>query len=363
MRIVNKKLTIKEFEAYVSGKDFGQIKPGWLVIHHTWKPTKEQWQGSKSIQGLKRFYESKGWPVGPHLFIAEDGIWLFTDMDQVGIHAGKGNALWKHKRTGRIFSGYTNSSLYRLMDYSIGIEVVGNYDYQLWSGKTYDNAVGAIKILMKYLQIDTLKIKFHRDYSSKSCPGWAINKDWLFKQLSGYVLKNPINDLKVYDFWKKADPIYANLSADSTQSNFDAQFKLKNTGKQDIQIQQLALAVHDNNNKFITDLTKPETKKPRYLRNLRLKPNKSLHFQFSETNLTKPGKYQVIAKALINKQWFHLQSLNFKVEPVRFSDMDSIQAMRQVIFEIENKLKNNFGSKLTSTEKQKIIDWVKSKRY
>ena len=170
MKILNKKLSLKEFENYVKAKDFGSLPPTFLVLHHTWKPTKAQWQGKRTIDGLKRFYEGKGWSAGPHLFIAEDGIWLFTDMYDVGIHAGAGNGTLK---TG----------------YSIGIEVVGNYDSKVWSGETHKNTVGAIKILKEVLKIPNKEIKFHRDYSSKSCPGWAITKTWVYKQLTKTSMK------------------------------------------------------------------------------------------------------------------------------------------------------------------------------
>jgi hypothetical protein len=164
MKIVNRKLSLAEFEEYVNKKDFGELPPTFMVIHHTWKPTVAQWQGQKSINGLKSYYEGKGWTAGPHLFIAEDGIWLFTDMYDVGIHTGAGN--------GNLKDGY-----------SIGIEVVGNYDNKVWSGKTKDNALGAINVLRKKLDIKRSLIKFHRDYSTKTCPGTAITQAWLSAEI------------------------------------------------------------------------------------------------------------------------------------------------------------------------------------
>ena len=170
MKIVNKKLSIKEFEKYVAKKDFGTLPPTFLVIHHTYRPTVKTWNGSRTIQGLKTFYEAKGWSAGPHLFIAEDGIWLFTDMYDVGIHAGTGN--------GTLKSGY-----------SIGIEVVGNYDNKVWSGKTKENTLAVVKALQGRLNITKEEIHFHRDYSAKSCPGHAITKKWLFNQLNATMYK------------------------------------------------------------------------------------------------------------------------------------------------------------------------------
>ena len=165
MQIVNKCLTLNEFRDYVKGYYFGSLPANKLVIHHTWKPTKESWTGGQSILGLKRYYENKGWQDGPHLFIAEDGIWLFTPMRKNGIHASKLN--------------------YR----SIGIEVVGNYDTEKWSDDTKTNALGAIKALMQRLDLKEKDIFFHRDISSKSCPGRAITKEWLFQELADFQIK------------------------------------------------------------------------------------------------------------------------------------------------------------------------------
>lgn len=165
MDILNKCLTLNQFRDYVKGYNFGSLPANKLVIHHTWKPTKESWEGEVSIAGLKRYYEKKGWKVGPHLFVAEDGIWLFTPMRKDGIHAAK------------------------LNQRSIGIEIVGDYNTEKWSGKTKTNAFGVIKILMKRLNVTENDIYFHRDVSPKSCPGWAITKEWLFYELLEFRLK------------------------------------------------------------------------------------------------------------------------------------------------------------------------------
>ena len=165
MEIVNRRLSLGEFRAYVSTYDFGTLPAHRLVIHHTWKPTKENWAGQRSIDGLKAYYEKKQWPAGPHLFVAEDGIWLLSPMSQDGIHAGKLNPR------------------------SIGIEVVGDYDHELWSGQTKANVLGAIKALMGQLGILEGQIFFHRDVSPKTCPGSAITKEWLFGELANFKFK------------------------------------------------------------------------------------------------------------------------------------------------------------------------------
>ncbi len=166
-------MTLDEFTEYVDSFNFSPLNPHTIVIHHTWRPKKSEWNGEKSILGLKSFYENKKpipWNAGPHLFIAEDGIWLFTPLNKVGVHAGVGNVK------------------------SIGIEVVGDYDVEKWAGKTKQNALGAIKALMVRLKINTESVKFHNDFSTKSCPGHAITKEWLFRELDFYGQNDEVPD-------------------------------------------------------------------------------------------------------------------------------------------------------------------------
>lgn len=160
--ILNRRLNLDEFRAYVKDYNFGTLPANKLVIHHTWRPTVEEWKGERSINGLKNYYEGKKWPAGPHLFVASDGIWLFSPMRQNGIHAGI------------------------LNDRSIGIEVVGDYDQAPWTGAIRQYALGVIQILMQKLNLTNNNLHFHRDVSPKSCPGNAITKEWLFGELSQF---------------------------------------------------------------------------------------------------------------------------------------------------------------------------------
>jgi N-acetylmuramoyl-L-alanine amidase CwlA len=195
MQILNKKLTKNEFLTYITNKNFGTIPPTKMVIHHTWKPTLETWNGQASINGLKNYYEGLGWPVGPHIFIAPDGIWLFTDMNEVGIHAGAGNATWT--KNGRDYTGYSYRGA-KLKDYSIGIEVVGDYDEKVWEGEILEQALFVITTLKRRLGITLQDVKFHRDFSPKTCPGNAITRNWFEKKVQEY--ESGITPKEGYEF-------------------------------------------------------------------------------------------------------------------------------------------------------------------
>lgn len=182
MNILGNNLNLAGFIAYAKAFNFGSVKPSSLVIHHTWSPTKAEWKGTASVAALKKYYEGEGWPAGPHLFVAEDGIWLFTPMSDVGIHSDAGNATWT--LLGKDYTGFRGPFGSKLKSCSIGIEVVGDYDLEKWSGATKTNALGAIKCLMSVLGIGTDKVFFHREFSPKTCPGSSITKDWLFAELA-----------------------------------------------------------------------------------------------------------------------------------------------------------------------------------
>lgn len=161
MNIINKKLSLEEFKAYISGFNFSPLNPNKIVVHHSASPTQAQWQGSKSMLGMKSYYEGKGWPSGPHLYIEENGIWLFTPMNVTGTHAKAGNTM------------------------SIGIEVIGNYTSQVWQGKTKENVLGVIHSLMDRLKLSDFSIRIHREYSQTQCPGAMITREWILDQLNG----------------------------------------------------------------------------------------------------------------------------------------------------------------------------------
>lgn len=190
MKIIAKRLTIPEWLEYVARYDFGPVAPDRLVMHHTWKPVADQWYGSRSIAGLKTFYEKKGWSAGPHIFVAPDGIWLFTPMSEIGVHAGAGN------------SGHVNGRLW----YSIGMETVGDFDRERPSGVVWEEAKAVMGGLCRRLGIPTSKIYFHRDFSTKTCPGSAVTKDWVHAEVDVWLAPRPVPVQKAFHVMITARP-------------------------------------------------------------------------------------------------------------------------------------------------------------
>ena len=159
MEIINQCLSKKEFVGYIEREKIDR-EIDKIVLHHTWD-TIERWQkGEVSCDYYKKMYEEKGWESGPHLFVAPEGIWLFTDINIQGTHANQGN------------KG------------SIGIEMVGRYDEKLPSGKIWGNTKAVLIALLKKFNLKLTDIHFHREYNpKKSCPGKAVTKKWVRSEI------------------------------------------------------------------------------------------------------------------------------------------------------------------------------------
>lgn len=174
MEIIGECLSADEFVRYVERLDFPDPLPTRIFLHHTWKPTPETWQGLPTILGMKAYYERQlwrdsqgrlheGWTAGPHLFVAPDGIWLFSDLRYDGVGVYGHNYRSRH------------------------LEMVGDYDLSRPSGPILENSIAALGILHERLGLDVRRLNFHRDFSNKSCPGWAVTKEWIIPLVEEWI--------------------------------------------------------------------------------------------------------------------------------------------------------------------------------
>ena len=166
-------LSIDAWLTHVASYTFDRVTPTMLVLHHTWSPTVAQWQGLKSMQGMQRFYRLKGWSAAPHVYAAPDGIWLFTPLRAVGVHANAGN------------SGVKNGQPW----YSIGLEMVGDYDKVRPSGAVWEHAKAVIGGLSMRVGIAPRNlIHYHREFNhEKTCPGLAVTPPWVIGEIDAWI--------------------------------------------------------------------------------------------------------------------------------------------------------------------------------
>lgn len=159
---------VAALDAYIAS--FGDAALAWIqgvTAHHTWSPTLVQWHatgGEAQMKGLAHYYQyevknkdgSVGWPAGPHLFIADDALWVGTPFNIPGVHATICNSHY------------------------LGFEVVGDYDQHYWSAQTEYNVLHAIAAVFtrRKLVATSITLRGHRDCASpKTCPGTAVSMD------------------------------------------------------------------------------------------------------------------------------------------------------------------------------------------
>jgi hypothetical protein len=134
-----------------------------IFLHHTWRPTPATWNGYATILAMKSYYERQpwvdeqghqheGWTAGPHVFVAPDGIWLFTPLLQDGVGVAGHNAGTRH------------------------VEMVGDYDQAPPSGDILYWTVAVLALLHRAFRLRIETLGFHRDFSDKTCPGSAVSK-------------------------------------------------------------------------------------------------------------------------------------------------------------------------------------------
>jgi hypothetical protein len=221
---IGQALTGQEFIAYVASYDFGSVPPSFVVIHNTYKPdaswapigtSQATWwdrnevglsseeikaKRKPQLDSIMRYYRDvKDWPTGPHLFIDEKWIWLFTPMYDVGTHAASGNS-------------YRDSA--GKLHYSIGIETVGYFERRGWPlsmQKLLQIAVQSLQSELKDFEIvyksapvnqpaaHDHSISFHNDYNKPSCPGAVITPQYAIP-----ILQQPY--ATVYQRWAVRAP-------------------------------------------------------------------------------------------------------------------------------------------------------------
>ncbi len=186
--------------------DFGKVPPDYVVLHHTANPCIQAaafpggkaWDGGeagmtneqiyqkrlRSLLGMREYYRvNLQWDRGPHLYIDDRYIWLFTPMYDIGIHAKEGNSY--HDAAGHLH-------------YSIGIEVLGYYEHVRWPepvANMVGHAVAAIKQRISTYELaykpgpvhqpnaHVNSVSSHRDYNKPACPGAAITEDFYVQAL------------------------------------------------------------------------------------------------------------------------------------------------------------------------------------
>jgi peptidoglycan hydrolase-like protein with peptidoglycan-binding domain len=134
-----------------------------LHVHHTWKPSHKDYNGSNGIalqQGMKNYHVGNlGWnDIGQHVTLLPDGLFV----------------------TGRDF-GATPASIAGHNTGGFACEMLGNFDTD--NDKLEGKQKESILRLAKYFDDKGRYIRFHRENAAKSCPGTSIDKDTFMNEV------------------------------------------------------------------------------------------------------------------------------------------------------------------------------------
>jgi hypothetical protein len=157
--IVGQGFTAADFNTYLATLTLTNWRPQFVVLHNTFIPSLAQWHhasGQARMQGLQSYYRDQmQWSAGPHLFVADDLIWVFTPLTTSGIHAPSWNAI------------------------SWGVEMVGDYSTEAFGDALRGNAVSALAGLHQLASLDPHTLRFHKEdpkTTHKDCPGKNVVK-------------------------------------------------------------------------------------------------------------------------------------------------------------------------------------------
>lgn len=160
--IVGLSFNAADFDEYCKSRSWTNWRPAFIVLHNTGVPSLAQRPNgltAQHIQSLVGFYrDTQHWRAGPHLFVDDHQIWVFTPLTTQGTHSPSWNSI------------------------SLGIEMLGDYGAESFStGRgllVRRNAVSAMASLSRVLGLDPKGMKLHKEdpKTTHDCPGKNVKK-------------------------------------------------------------------------------------------------------------------------------------------------------------------------------------------
>ncbi|HEX8466978.1 MAG TPA: N-acetylmuramoyl-L-alanine amidase [Allosphingosinicella sp.] len=150
------------FANYCKSLSWTSWRPSFIVLHNTGAPNLAQRPNGftkQHILNLEGFFrDTQKWSSGPHLFIDDKQIWVFTPLTTAGTHSPSWNRL------------------------AIGIEMLGDYakdDFDSGRGLAVrKNTVCAMATLSAALGLDPESMRLHKEdqKTTHDCPGKNVSK-------------------------------------------------------------------------------------------------------------------------------------------------------------------------------------------
>jgi N-acetylmuramoyl-L-alanine amidase len=173
--IVGRSFSSAGFDAYAHTLQWTTWRPAFIVLHNTAAPSLAQRPGGlteQHIHALEAFYrDTQKWNAGPHLFVDDRQIWVFTPLTMSGVHSPSWNKI------------------------ALGIEMLGDYETEAFNQgrglQVRDNAVAAIATLTAALGLDPETMRIHREdpLTTHACPGRNVRKLEVIQQVKDLLVQ------------------------------------------------------------------------------------------------------------------------------------------------------------------------------
>lgn len=184
--IIGQSFTAEEFDKYCHSLKWDKWRPSFITLHNTFLPSlamRPNGLTKQHITNLEHYFKTKGWSAGPHIFIDDKQIWVFTALTMSGVHSPSWNKL------------------------AIGIEMLGDFEKEPFvtgrGAMVRENTVAAIATLSAVLGIDPGTMKLHKEdpgTTHKTCPGKNVVKALVIASVRALLIErhpgeHPLEDL------------------------------------------------------------------------------------------------------------------------------------------------------------------------
>jgi hypothetical protein len=173
--IVGRSFRAADFDSYCHELQWTAWRPSFIVLHNTGFPSLAQRPKGltrQHISNLETFYRDvQKWKAGPHLFIDDRQIWVFTPL---------------------IFSGTHSPSWNKI---SLGFEMLGDFEKELFDRgrglKVRKNTVAAVATLCAILGLDPNTTRLHREdpLTTHACPGKNVRKLEIIQEVQDLMIR------------------------------------------------------------------------------------------------------------------------------------------------------------------------------
>jgi hypothetical protein len=173
--IIGTSFSVDAFDDYCHTLQWTAWRPSFIVVHNTGAPSLAQRAKGFTKQHMLNFEayyrDEQKWKSGPHLFIDDAKIWVFSPLTVSGTHSPSWNKT------------------------ALGFEMLGDYERESFSSgrgqKVRTNTVAALATVCAILGFDSATIRIHREdpLTTHACPGKNVRKLELIQEVQDLLVK------------------------------------------------------------------------------------------------------------------------------------------------------------------------------